>query len=217
MSNAFIRKLPILYLVTDQGLCCGKSLETIVESAVQGGVNAVQLRDKHAQDNDLFELGKRLKKILAFYQIPFIINDRVGLALALDADGVHLGQSDLSFHEARKILGPDKIIGISANDLEQAKHANDWDITYLSASPVFYTDTKTDITAPWGLDKLLLLRQISKHVLIGIGGINEKNVGEVMGAGMDGIAVISAIFKAQNPKEAASRLLEAMNEKLIRE
>lgn len=200
----------ILYLVTDRQLCGDRSLEKIVESAIQGGVNLVQLREKNIAIKAFLQLGERLKEILKSYKVPLIINDRIDIALLLDADGVHLGQSDMPYKIARKILGPNKIIGLTINTFAQAEQAESWDVNYLGISPIFNTNTKPDVGTSWSLRDLKSLRTLSRHVLIGIGGINVGNVCTVMSTGLNGIAVVSAICAAPDPKMSALQLLQKM-------
>jgi thiamine-phosphate pyrophosphorylase len=151
-------------------------------------------------------LALRIKSILAPYQIPLIINDRVDIALAVDADGLHIGQSDLPYSVARKLLGKDKIIGLSIENLQQAKEANALDVDYIGLSPVFYTDTKNDIAPALGLDGIKEIAKISKHRMVGIGGINTSNANDIVLSGAEGIAVVSAILSHDDPKKAAMEL-----------
>jgi len=140
-----------LYLVTDRRLCSGRKLEDIVLEAVEGGVTMVQLREKEASTREFIDIALNLKSLLAPYGVPLIINDRVDVAIASGADGVHLGQSDMPCSTARALLGPDKIIGLSIEDLSQIEEANSLDIDYIGISPVFSTPTKTDTAPPLGL------------------------------------------------------------------
>jgi thiamine-phosphate pyrophosphorylase len=202
-----------LYLVTDRELCLGRRLEEVVELAVRGGVSLVQLREKSCSTREYIEIGRRLQKILKPQGIPLIINDRVDVALAVGADGVHLGQADMAYQDARRLLGRRAIIGISAEtmDMDQAEDVETLDIDYLAVSPIFPTPTKTDTKAPWGLEGLQQLRQRSRHILVGIGGINPSNAAEVLEAGADGLAVVSAICSAPDPENASRRLREIID------
>jgi thiamine-phosphate pyrophosphorylase len=200
----------LLYLVTDSILCSPRSLEKVVLEAIQGGVNLVQLRAKTATTVEVLKQGKKLQEILKPNKIPLIINDRIDIALALKADGVHLGPTDMPFKLARKILGQNKIIGLTINNFEQAILAENFDVDYLGVGPVFQTKTKQDCITSWRIDELRKLRQISRHKLVAIGGINERNIGEVVNAGVDGVAVISAICCAKNPKQSALNLINKM-------
>jgi thiamine-phosphate pyrophosphorylase len=200
-----------LYLVTDRELCLGRPVERIVEAALRGGVSCVQLREKSLPTGAFVEIARSIKSILAPRGVPLIINDRVDVALAADADGVHLGQSDLSFLDARKLLGPGAIIGLSVESMDQALEAEDWGVDYLGVSPILATPTKPEAKAAWGLDGLRRLRRATSHVLIAIGGINPANAAQVLEAGADGLAVVSAICSAPDPENAARRLREAVD------
>ena len=195
-----------LYLVTDRGLSLGRDLEWIVLEAVRGGVGMVQLREKEASTREFIELAVRLKSALAGTGVPLLINDRVDVALAADADGVHIGQSDMPYEMARRLLGPSKIIGLSAENMNEVREAEALDIDYLAISPVYATPTKTDTSAPFGLEGLSEAASISRHPLVAIGGMNERTAADAVRAGASGIAVVSAIMSAPDPCAAASRL-----------
>jgi len=195
-----------LYLVTDRNLSLGRSIEEIVESAVRGGVTIVQLREKDCSTREYIELAKSVLSILRPMNIPLIINDRVDVALAVGADGVHIGQNDMPYKEARRIMGEDAIIGLTVETFEQAKEAENLDADYLGVSAIFATPTKTDVANVWGLDGLKKLRTQSRHILIGIGGINPTNAKAVMEAGADGLAVVSAICSAPDPEQVSRQL-----------
>ena len=201
-----------LYLVTDRDLSLGRSLEEIVCEAVAGGVTIVQLREKDAATGEFVELARRLMAVLKPLGVPLIINDRVDVALAVDADGVHIGQSDMSYADARRLLGPDKIIGLSVENFEDLEAANALDVDYIGISPVYGTPTKTDTAEPFGLEGLRKAVQMSVHPTIAIGGMNASTVGDVMAAGTDGVAVVSAICSAPSPRAAAAELLNIINE-----
>ncbi len=195
-----------LYLVTDRDLSMGRDLEEIIKKAVAGGVSVVQLREKSISTSDFISLAKRIKAILKDKNIPLIINDRVDVALACEADGVHLGQEDMPPEMARKLLGSEATIGLSVENMEQVKAAEKLAVDYLGVSPIFKTPTKTDTKGEWGLDGLRQIRQFSRFPLIAIGGINSANVQEVVRAGAHGIAVVSAICSAKDPKNSAANL-----------
>ncbi|MCX8010774.1 MAG: thiamine phosphate synthase [Ignavibacteria bacterium] len=195
-----------LYLVTDRKLSEPRNVEEVVELAIQGGVTAVQLREKEISTRKFLETAINLKKMLQPKNIPLIINDRIDIALAIDADGVHIGQEDMPYKEARRILGDEKIIGLSIETFEQAKEAEKLDVDYLGVSPIFQTPTKNELKTEWGIEGLRKLRQNTHHKLIAIGGINANNAQAVLEAGADGIAVVSAICSAQDPKQAAKDL-----------
>jgi len=195
-----------LYLVTDRTLSTGRDMEWIVEEAVKGGVTMVQLREKECNTREFIELAIRLKKTLKSYQVPLIINDRLDVALASDSDGLHLGQSDMPYVIARRILGYKKIIGLSVENIEQVREANTLDVDYIGISPVFNTQTKTDTAKPFGLDGVRQVIAATKHPAVAIGGLNNFNAHAMIQAGANGIAVVSAIFVAKNPREAAFEL-----------
>lgn len=199
-----------LYLVTDRTLSCGRPLETIVEEALEGGVTMVQLREKQASSKEFYEIAVRLKRVLHSYHVPLIINDRLDIALACDADGLHIGQNDLPYAVARQWLGKEKIIGLSVESRQDAIHANTLDVDYIGISPVFGTATKTDTAIPLGLEGVQAIAAISRHPAVGIGGMNIRNAQAVVRAGADGIAVVSAIMSAQNPQQAASELIHTI-------
>lgn len=201
-----------LYLVTDRPLCLGRELEWVVEEAVKGGVTLVQLREKDTDTRHFIDLAIRLKKILAAYHVPLLINDRIDVALAADADGVHIGQSDMPYEIARRLLGDDKIIGISLENDAEAEAANALNVDYVAVSPVYLTGTKTDTSAALGLDGVRRISALSKHPVVGIGGMNQATVKDVMAAGADGVAVVSAICSAENPLLASQQLVEQIHE-----
>lgn len=196
-----------LYLVTDDTLAGGRLFEKVT-AAVKGGVSMVQLREKNCTTAEFVSKGLRLKELLTPYGVPLIINDRVDVALAVGADGVHIGQSDMPCKIARKLLGPDKIIGLSVESMEDVRSANLEDADYIGISPVFATPTKTDTAAPFGLAGLARAVEESVHPAVAIGGINLSNAGEIMACGAAGIAVVSAILCSPDPFAAANKLLE---------
>ena len=195
-----------LYLVTDRGLSLGRDIEWIVGEAVAGGVTIVQLREKDIDTREFVALGLRLKALLAPLGVPLIINDRVDVALAVDADGVHIGQSDMPYDVARRLLGPDKIIGLSVETLDQVKEANLLDVDYIAVSPVYSTPTKTDTAPPFGLEGLRQAVSLSRHPGVAIGGMNAATAPAVLATGIDGVAVVSAICSAPDPRAAAAAL-----------
>lgn len=199
-----------LYLVTNRRTLELEDFFNIIRASIDGGVRIVQLREKDASAREMITIGKKLLSVLKPLGIPLIINDRVDVAHAVGADGVHLGQSDLKVEEARAILGKKAIIGLSIESLEQATVAIEEDVDYLAASPIFHTKTKTDCAKPWGLDGLKQLCAISKHPVIAIGGIDETNVKQIIECGAAGVAVVSVIFNASCPKSAAFKILNKM-------
>lgn len=195
-----------LYLVTDRDLAKGRSTEDIVRAAVAGGVSVVQLREKAASTRSFIEQALAIFPFLKDHGVPLIINDRVDVALAVGADGVHLGQSDMPLAMARAILGPGKIIGISAECLADAVEASRGGADYIGVSPIFATPTKTDTAQPLGLEGLARIRRSVNLPLVAIGGIGPANAAAVLRAGADGLAVVSAIVSAADPEAAAKNL-----------
>ncbi|MBN1481680.1 thiamine phosphate synthase [candidate division KSB1 bacterium] len=195
-----------VYLVTDRELSRGRSIDEIVTAAVKGGATIVQLREKFASTRDFIQTAERLKMILKPYNVPLIINDRVDVALAVDADGVHIGQDDMPYDIARRLLGPHKIIGLSVESIRDARDAEALDVDYLGVSPIYFTPTKTDLKRQLGLAGLHKIRSFSRHRLVAIGGLNVSNAAEAIQSGADGVAVVSAICSADNPQAAASEL-----------
>ncbi len=207
MRNSFDLSL---YLVTDSDLSRGRDLEDIVVQAARGGVTIVQLREKELSTGDFIALARRVKAALAPFGVPLIINDRVDVALAVDAEGVHIGQSDMLYSDARALLGPDKIIGLSVENYEEVVLANELDVDYIGISPIHSTPTKSDTAAPFGVDGCTRAAAESVHPSVAIGGINLGNIAETMGCGVDGVAVVSAIVSADNPEEASRALRDAV-------
>jgi thiamine-phosphate pyrophosphorylase len=201
-----------LYLVTDRGLARGRTTLEIVSAAVQGGATVVQLREKDCSTRDFIKQALSIKEFLKDRGVPLIINDRVDVAQAVEADGVHLGQTDMSLEIAKKILGDLMIIGISAESLEDAIEAEKGGADYLGVSPIYATPTKTDTAAPLGLEGLQEIHKAVKLPLIGIGGLNKDNATEVIRNGADGVAVVSAIVAADDPEAAARELKNMINE-----
>jgi len=195
-----------LYLVTDRALCGNRSIADVVIEAVSGGVSCVQLREKDLSTRAFIEEARIILKLLKPYKVPLIINDRVDVALASGADGVHIGQDDMPYETARKLMGKDAIIGLSVETWEDVENAQSLDVDYLGVSPVFATPTKTDTKGAWGLDGLVRIRSFSRHSLCAIGGINMKNAADVVKAGASSIAVVSAICSAENPYLEAQKL-----------
>jgi len=195
-----------LYLVTDRALCGGRPLEAVALRSVKGGARYVQIREKDQTTRDFIEEALRIKEILAPFRVPLIINDRVDVALAVGAEGVHVGQDDMPCAMARSLMGPGAIVGLSVETWEDVEEAEDFDCDYLGVSPVFATPTKTDTKGAWGLDGLAGIRAFSRHTLVAIGGINPSNAVQVVEAGADCLAVVSAICSADDP-EAVSREL----------
>lgn len=203
----------LLYAVTDRSWLNGRTLREQVEEALKGGATFVQLREKELDQDAFLEEARQLKALCAAYHVPFVINDSVEIAAAIDADGVHVGQSDMEAGDVRAKLGPDKIIGVSAQTVEQALAAEARGADYLGVGAVFHTGTKADATDV----SYETLREICRAVkipVIAIGGITRDNVGELAGSGICGVAVVSAIF-AQPDIERATRELGAAVRRMV--
>lgn len=201
-----------LYLVTDRGLSRGRSTLEIVEAAVKGGVSCVQLREKECSTREFIEQALAVRERLQALKIPLIINDRLDVALAVKADGVHLGQSDMPLAMARRIVAETMIIGISAESLKDAVEAEKGGADYLGVSPIYTTPTKTDTAPPLGLEGLRHIRNAVNLPLVGIGGLNQDNAGDVIRNGADGAAVVSAIVAADDPEQAARNIRSVIEE-----
>lgn len=195
-----------LYLVTDSELCGKRKLEDVVRAAVRGGCTMVQLREKNLTTAAFIARARILKEVLETYHVPLIINDRVDVALAAKADGVHLGQSDMSPIEARRLLGKKAIIGLSIEHLDEVAVANTLPVDYVAVSPVFATPTKTDTCQPLGLDGCRAIVEASVKAVIGIGGINHHTVAAAIQTGLKGVAVVSDIMASDNPEQSAYEL-----------
>ena len=195
-----------LYLVTDRALARGRATAEIVREAVAGGVTCVQLREKNGGTREFLDEARTVQAALRGTGVPLLVNDRVDVALAVGADGVHLGQRDMPIADARR-LGPSGwIIGVSAECVEDAIRAEQEGTDYIGVSPVFATPTKTDTALPLGLAGLRQMRAAVRLPLVAIGGIHAGNAREVIRAGADGLAVVSAIVSADSPREAARQL-----------
>ena len=201
-----------LYAVTDRTWLGKESLEEAVEAALRGGVTILQLREKRASHEELVKTAMRLKPLCRRYGVPLIINDDVEAALEADADGVHVGQEDMAVAEARRILGPEKIIGARAHNREEALEAQRQGADYLGSGAVFGSSTKKDATTLSREELTAVCRAVSIPVAA-IGGITEENCLELAGTGVSGIAVVSALFAAADKEEAAARL-RALAEKI---
>ncbi len=201
-----------LYFVTDRSLAGGRATLEIVTAAVNGGASIVQLREKQCSTLEFIEQALSVKAFLKTRNIPLIINDRVDVAQAVKADGVHLGQTDMPLETARGILGDTMLIGISAECLADAIAAEKGGADYLGVSPIYATPTKTDTAPALGLKGLREIRQAVKLPLVGIGGLKRDNTAAVIRNGADGVAVISAIVAADDPEAAARELLQVIKE-----
>ena len=198
-----------LYLVTDNSDDVEKFLNTI-EEGIKGGVSVVQIREKTADTLDFYNLAVKVKKITTKYNVPLIINDRVDVALAIDADGVHVGQSDMPCDVTRKLVGPDKIVGISAATIEEARKAEADGADYIGTGAVFPTATKDDAPSVTKEELKKIVESINIPV-VAIGGINLNNASELKDTGIAGLSVVSAIMSSDNPKKSSEELLNIFN------
>lgn len=195
-----------LYLVTDSKLVGSKDFYQSIEQAFLGGVTFLQLREKTLSSREFFNTAKKVSEIAKNYNIPFVINDRLDIALAVDADGLHIGQEDLPVETARNLLGPHKIIGVSASTVGEAVNAERGGADYLGVGAIFPTGTK-DNAKSVSIERLRQIKDAVSIPVVAIGGINEANVNMVMNAGIDGVSVVSAILAKEDVRQAANKLL----------
>lgn len=205
----------LLYAVTDRSWLNGETLTEQVEKALKGGTTCIQLREKTISREGFLKEAEKMKVLCEKYQVPFIINDDVELALKVNADGVHVGQSDMEAQEVRKRLGPDKIIGVSARTVEQALLAEQHGADYLGVGAAFPTSSKEDAKKV-SHETIKAICEAVKIPVIAIGGINETNVMELAGSGVCGVAVISAVFAKEDIEKAARELKEKTLEMVSR-
>ena len=207
-----IRKGMLLYAVTDQSwLKEGQTLLSVCEDVLSNGATFLQIREKDL-DADSFEAeAARLKALCAQYKVPYVVNDSVEIAMAIDADGVHVGQSDIKGRDIRSMIGEDKILGISAGTIEEAIAAEKAGADYIGVGAVFATGTKKN-ARNLSVEALKKIVSAVSIPVVAIGGINSKNLMELRGSGVDGVAVVSSIFAAEDPGEATARLLELARE-----
>lgn len=198
-----------LYLVTDKSDDVEKFLKTI-EEAIKGGVNVVQIREKTADTLDFYNLALKVKEITTKYNVPLIINDRVDIALAIDADGVHVGQSDMPCDVTRRLIGEDKILGVSAATVDEAKKAEKDGADYIGTGAVFPTATKDDAPSVTKSELKEVVESINIPV-VAIGGINLDNANQLVDTGIAGLSVVSAIMSSDNPKKSSEELLNIFN------
>lgn len=204
-----------LYLVTDRSTLAGRNLIETVRKALMGGVTVLQYREKSASTRMMVEEAGALRELCRSFNVPFVVNDRLDVAIAADADGVHLGQDDMPPHIARRILGPDKIIGLTVHNETELEDAHKMDINYVSFAPVFPTSTKPDHQSPLGIEGVKRLASLSKFPCVAIGGIKEHHLEALAGTGINGVCVVSAILGSENPQEAAKRFITLWKSKKI--
>lgn len=211
-----MKKIPSgIYLITDQYIVKGLSHVQIAEKALLGGVRFIQYREKQLSKRESYKVALQLREITRKYNAVLIINDDIDIALAVDADGIHLGQEDFPVQAARKILGDDKIIGLSTHSLKHAEEAQGSGADYIAIGPIFRSTTK-DVREPLGVDIIKEIRKISRLPVITIGGINEDNIADVMKAGADGAAVISAIITKEDITGAVKEFIRRVGDAEIK-
>lgn len=206
-----VKKAMLLYAITDRTWLGNNSLYEQVEAAIKGGATFIQLREKNLSYEKFLEEAKKIKEITDKYGVPFVINDNVEIAKEIDADGVHVGQSDTEAKRAREILGKDKIIGISAGNLKEAIDAEKNGADYIGIGAMFHTDTKSDATSVTFEEAKEITGKVNIPV-VAIGGINSENILSLKGTGVDGVAVISAIFSHENIYDATHKLRKLAEE-----
>ena len=195
-----------LYLITERSFLKNKNIKEAVEESILGGVTLVQVREKNISSRLFFNISREIKQVTDYYKIPLIINDRIDIAQAINAAGVHLGQSDIDLVTARKILGSEKIIGISTGNIMEALHAQRDGADYVGIGAIYPTGTKKDASDPIGLNGLKSIVDSITLPSVAIGGINQNNFKDVLSTGVNGISVISAILNKDDIKQAARDL-----------
>src|SRR5512138_2582033 len=199
-----------LYLITDRKSTGGRPLLAAVEEALQGGVRAVQMREKDLSSRELYELAYELRKLTARYEARLLINDRVDIALAVDADGVQLGNDSLPVHRARKLLGEQKLIGVSCHNQVNAIMAQEKGADFITFGPVYFTPSKAKYGEPVGLDKLDIVSHLLEIPVFALGGIKRDNIHEVVAAGAAGISLVSAIIANDDPRSEAEAMISML-------
>lgn len=198
-----------LIYVTDDSITDDTAFFKILEDALKGGASIIQLREKSCNTISFYNRALKSKALCHTYRVPLIINDRIDIALAVEADGVHLGQTDIPYNKARELLGATKIIGLSVSTSEQAIEAENLKVDYIGISPIFNTSTKkSDLAPPLGIEGLKMIRPLFSKPIVCIGGIHQKNVAEIIKNGANGVAIISAISKAKYPEKETKNLKE---------
>ena len=202
-----------LYAITDRHWLNGRNLKEVVKESLDGGVTFLQLRDKNSDDETFLQEAAELQELCRDYKVPLIINDNVEIALKMNADGVHVGQSDIKGRDIRAMIGPDKILGISVGTVEEAQAAEKAGADYIGVGAVFGTSTKKN-ARNLSLEKLQEISSSVSIPVVAIGGINASNLMELAGSGVDGVAVVSAIFAAKDPGQA-TRELKVLAQKMV--
>lgn len=201
-----------LYLISDRKQAPGGNLCAAVEGALRGGVRAVQLREKDLSGRELYELASRLREITSRYGARLIINERLDIALAVGADGVHLGESSIPLPQARKVAGEAMLIGVSCHDREKALAAEGDGADFITFSPIFFTPSKAPYGEPVGTERLAEVCRLLRVPVFALGGIKQETVNKVLAHGAHGIALISAILAADEPERAAREMISLLNE-----
>ena len=199
-----------LYLVTDSDILRGRDFYKSIEDALKGGVTMLQLREKDASGKEFLDKAVKLRELTRKYDVKFIINDRVDIAMLCDADGVHVGQSDIPADKVRKLLGPDKIIGVSARTVEEARTAQERGADYLGVGAMFTTTTKLDAKAV-SIEGLLEIKENVNLPIVAIGGLSLNNIEMLKQCNIDGYAVVSAILKAEDIKNECEKWIDTIN------
>jgi thiamine-phosphate pyrophosphorylase len=199
-----------LYLITDRHQTGGRPLAAVVEGALKGGARMVQLREKDLSSKELYELAYDLRKLTRQYEARLIINDRADVALAVDADGVHLGNSSLPIYRVRALVGPNKLIGVSCHNQLNVITAKEKGADFVTFGPIYYTPSKTIYGEPVGLDALKTVSDPGTIPIFALGGIKQHNIPDVLTHGAFGIAVVSAIIAAADPEEETRAILRTI-------
>ncbi|WP_088041501.1 thiamine phosphate synthase [Bacillus sp. EAC] len=199
-----------LYLVTDREVLGTRDLINSIEEAIKGGTTIVQLREKNCSSLEFYKLAIQVKEVTTKYNIPLVINDRLDIALAIEADGLHIGQEDLPITVARKLVGKNMFIGVSATTLEEALIAQEQGADYVGIGSMYPTSTKLDAKYVT-IDELKQIREAISIPIVGIGGISEENVAELMSTKIDGVAIVSAILGKENIKTATENIMNSIN------
>ena len=205
-----------LYLIADTAIETKMPFFKVVEEAIAGGVTVVQLRCKNKSRDEAFDLAHSLRNLTRSYKVPFFINDNVEMVLSVDADGVHLGQTDMKIEEARKIIGSEKIIGLSAHTMDEASEAEKKEVDYIGVGTVYPTSSKSDIRGIIGTDGLRDIRNKINIPVVAIGGISSVNAASVMATGVNGVAIIAAIMCADSPRQAAQEIKSVIEKYTLR-
>ncbi|SHE87775.1 thiamine-phosphate diphosphorylase [Desulfacinum infernum DSM 9756] len=201
-----------VYLVTDSRCGEGRPLLQVVEAALRGGIGVVQYREKQAATRTMVREAEALRELCEAYGASFFVNDRIDVALAVDAHGVHLGQDDMPVPMARRLLGPERIIGVTVHNAEEIRRAQAQGADVLSIAPVFATSTKPDHQTPLGIQGLRKLAGLCERPVVAIAGITLENAADVIRAGVDGVCVVSAVMAAPDPETAARELRRRVEE-----